>query len=797
MKNLITGYWLAYKNHVKTVILSNGNDELKDMSYWRNELFCNILTYIAPLSIIALVPSIYMAFLNGLPIVGFADIVAFVLVCTLMLNRLLTLKQRKLVFISIVYCLSVILLYYLSVPGPGFLFLLALTIIIAIIYSSAAALISAWLNTGICFVFGVLICFKVPVPFTASYSLGAWIAVSSNLVLLSFVCAQCLKLLLQGLETYINDKRIVEGNLTAIFENASEGFILTDRKGVIISFNNRSGRIIQLNIGKEIKMGESIFDYIFEARKANYHDALSKILAGETLQYDYPYYRKDGEIKWFNFTINPVYNEGVIDGLCISTTDITERKEMEQRLSESKTFNDGVLASLSAHIAVIDKDGTIIATNKAWDDFGEENGSHTLERTSKNSNYFDVCRKSIQTGCLAATDALNGIQSVFRKEKPSFEMEYACHSPNEQRWFILRVTNFGTDGTKVVVSHENITERIKAEESLKKTQSNLIGVLENTDAFIYSLDRQFCYIIFNKLLQDSVVQSYGLEIKLGDKVYDFLEKLDPNEARGWEEVYSKALQGEIVKFEKEFRFGEHRSYVSFSIHPIWENEIITGLSCYARDITKENLAREIQQNSEAEVLKVYEEKYTILESIGDAFFSVDKNWTVNYWNKEAERTLCVPKQQIVGKNLWTIFQDSLGSISKQKYHEAIDTGMVAHFEDYYTGVNKWFEISAYPSASGLSVYFTDITKRKSEAEEKAKYIDTIERQNKKLLEIAWIQSHIVRAPLARIMGLVEIMKTSSVEKLGDRIFLNHLVEAADEMDLIIRDISNKTYEVKN
>ena len=118
------------------------------------------------------------------------------------------------------------------------------------------------------------------------------------------------------------------------------------------------------------------------------------------------------------------------------------------------------------------------------------------------------------------------------------------------------------------------------------------------------------------------------------------------------------------------------------------------------------------KKAELEILKLYEEKNTILESIGDAFFRVEKNWLVTYWNKEAEKMLLTPKNKIIGRFLWDIFDNSIGSLSYKKYHEALKTNQRVLFEDYYPVLEKWFEVSAYPSDSGLSVYFKDITQRK-------------------------------------------------------------------------------------
>lgn len=76
------------------------------------------------------------------------------------------------------------------------------------------------------------------------------------------------------------------------------------------------------------------------------------------------------------------------------------------------------------------------------------------------------------------------------------------------------------------------------------------------------------------------------------------------------------------------------------------------------------------------------------------------------------------------------------------------------------------------------------------------YIKEIETQNKSLQEIAWIQSHVVRAPLARMMGLVELLKNPVATEGEKKILLEHVSTSANEFDKIIKEIVSKTEKVK-
>ena len=90
---------------------------------------------------------------------------------------------------------------------------------------------------------------------------------------------------------------------------------------------------------------------------------------------------------------------------------------------------------------------------------------------------------------------------------------------------------------------------------------------------------------------------------------------------------------------------------------------------------------------------------------------------------------------------------------------------------------------------GLMVEVSDITEIK-------KYTNAIEEQNKKFREIAWLQSHIVRAPLARMMGIINLLADNDLDIAEHREFLKHLSTSADELDAIIKDITEKTQQLK-
>lgn len=107
-----------------------------------------------------------------------------------------------------------------------------------------------------------------------------------------------------------------------------------------------------------------------------------------------------------------------------------------------------------------------------------------------------------------------------------------------------------------------------------------------------------------------------------------------------------------------------------------------------------------------------EERNTILESIGDAFFALDKDWIITYWNKEASKIFQLSASEMIGKSLLAYFGDALSPKIFDYYHTVVNEKKPVHYERFFEPVQRWFEVSAYPSDNGVSVYMKDITERK-------------------------------------------------------------------------------------
>jgi hypothetical protein len=113
---------------------------------------------------------------------------------------------------------------------------------------------------------------------------------------------------------------------------------------------------------------------------------------------------------------------------------------------------------MQSHIAVIDEFGVIMLVNDAWRRFATDNGDEGDETTGTGINYLEVTRRSAALGDVTAERALRGIETVLSGERDQFELRYPCHSPTEERWYLMRVSALRRQSPRnLVISHIDIT----------------------------------------------------------------------------------------------------------------------------------------------------------------------------------------------------------------------------------------------------------------------------------------------------------------------------------------------------
>ena len=188
-------------------------------------------------------------------------------------------------------------------------------------------------------------------------------------------------------------------------------------------------------------------------------------------------------------------------------------------------FRKAILDSMGAHIAVLDAHGMIVAVNARWRQFALENPPSFGEPARNigiGINYLEICRQCSGESAESAKAAHDGILAVIEGRMKSFSLEYACHSPQQQRWFSMNVTPLGLTGQSVVASHVDITERKRIEEANRNAHELMAAVFNSVPGLLYLYTEDGRLVQWNR--QHEEMTGYTAEELLNFPIADWFEK---------------------------------------------------------------------------------------------------------------------------------------------------------------------------------------------------------------------------------------------------------------------------------
>jgi PAS domain S-box-containing protein len=164
-----------------------------------------------------------------------------------------------------------------------------------------------------------------------------------------------------------------------------------------------------------------------------------------------------------------------------------------------------------------------------------------------------------------------------------------------------------------------------------------------------------------------------------------------------------------------------------------DDQLVGGIIVNLKDVTERKRAEEALQESHRRV-------ENILESINDVSYAVDREWRFTYINERALRRFRrvkgeeITREELMGKNMWEVFPEVVGSVLYQKYHEALSQQEPAQLEvhsPYFP--DEWFVMHLYPSEEGLSIYHQDVTEQKQAQEQLAYQAHLLEKMQDAVL----------------------------------------------------------------
>jgi PAS domain S-box-containing protein len=288
------------------------------------------------------------------------------------------------------------------------------------------------------------------------------------------------------------------------------------------------------------------------------------------------------------------------------STGVTElRLQAEQQLLNISAFLQGVQDSLSAHIAILDKNGCIVHVNAAWRTFGESNGlqcnTHCL-----GVNYLELCDSASGGNSEEASLTSQAIRDVLAGVQQEARIEYPCNGPDEKRWFLLKVTKFEAEGDVwVVLAHENITERKQILESLSVSEARYRLLANNVPDIVYSLDGEGKIVTVNS----QAFERYGYT-EQNSRGKPFLTFIHPEDREIVINSFVKAVQE-----QRKLTHGLQFRIVAENGAIYWfELNSRASFDHDGRYLGEDGVLRDITERKQAEqALRESEEKYRLAE----------------------------------------------------------------------------------------------------------------------------------------------------------------------------------------
>jgi PAS domain S-box-containing protein len=313
-------------------------------------------------------------------------------------------------------------------------------------------------------------------------------------------------------------------NLSAMINSTQDLVWSVDRDLRLIAANDAFLQLIEHFVGVRLKPGDSVMipDIAGVSPTESWRPHYLRAFAGESFTVEESI--SEPSEMYSILHIAPLRVGGTIVGAAVFSRNITEMRMAQNQLERvhrevlaSELQKESILDGLSATIALLDPEGTIVAVNAQWRDFalanGYANGEYGLGR-----NYLDISCRATGTEATMGADAAEGISLVLSGQLPLFTMEYPCHSPQKQQWCRMRVSPLSlTSNQGAVVMHVDITDIRVAQEELLRWNTLLEDrVLERTAELI----------LVNEELEAETVKSKRLGREVAARTHELMDSIN-------------------------------------------------------------------------------------------------------------------------------------------------------------------------------------------------------------------------------------------------------------------------------
>ncbi len=376
--------------------------------------------------------------------------------------------------------------------------------------------------------------------------------------------------------------------------------------------------------------------------------------------------------------------DGQVIGMLASVQDITAEKQ-------AQVMQDIIFRAIPDLFLRVNRQGVFLDVQGA-----ERCLLYAANETQVGRSIFDSLPPSLAEYCLTAIEeALKTGEIQIYEHKLGIE----GHLRDQE----VRVAPLNGDTALIIV--RDITERKQTEEALKASEDRFRLLTEYSSDLVMRHSLEGIHLYVSPVCQSLL--GYQPEEMVGRPAYEFFH---PEDIPAIYETHQALLVDagpQRIRYRMQQKNGEY----------LWVETLSTlvrdGQNGQPLEIQTSTRNVSEQMRYEQALEEAIQLSRNILESITNAFFAVDPEWSITYCNDRFAQMLQKPQSQIIGNNLWSLQPNMLDTIFFQELQQIQIKGKARIFEGFYEPSQSWYEVHAYPTEDGgVSAYFQDISDRK-------------------------------------------------------------------------------------
>jgi PAS domain S-box-containing protein len=567
-----------------------------------------------------------------------------------------------------------------------------------------------------------------------------------------------------------------------LIETSSDAIVLLDSDGHVLYQSPSTEKILGYTLTEVQQMDnlQLIHPKAREEDNSIFYKEISE--PGAIVQRSHLVKHKNGNYINTEGTYRNLLHDDNIKAIVYSYKDVTEKVRSEQILIESenrfrRAFEDSAIGMGLTSIQE-DSMGKWLKVNRSLCDMLGYTEEELLSRT-----YMEITHPDdLANDLIAECSILQGESDTYRLEKRYI------HRDGSFVWVHLNVSIVRAKDKKplyLVAQIENITEKLES-------QTKFENLVENFIVGIYILqDNKIVYV--NPRVTEETGYTEGEIINM-----PFDHFIYPGDLR-------RVNDNMDIKTKKNTKATRYDARIQRKDgKSIWY-EILGSSTLYNGapaligtmvNITERKAIYDELKRSEANLRSIF-------DTTNISYLLLDTNYNIIAFNQQMKNvyTDVAGFDLKEGDSLIEFLLPEKRETAKTIYDRTVQTNRSEDYESTYEkdGTYQHFLANIKPIHDGIKVIgicisAIDITERKKMTLDLLGHVKAIEEQNKKLREIAWMQSHVARVPLARIMGLVDLLTNKENNDMDEHTILNYLLISANELDEIVKCISEKVYD---